>query len=300
MSKIYDALQKSQREQAVPKKDAISSEPIPEPEVPAVGRMVEQETPHLITTREIEPKEPIKRPAVHHGRLASRVSVGRLLANPTSLLGEQFRKLRSMITTQSLVNGLRAVLVTSCMPEEGKTTVTLNLSSAIAHGLDDSVILIDADLRRLSLTSLLGLKNAPGLLDILEGGATIEESLVDTEIDGLTVIPGGYNPAKPAELVASARMRNLIHELKERYKGSYIIIDSTPIVSTSESHVLGQMVDGIILVILADQTRRDVIKRELQVFDRKKLLGVVLNCAEFETSHYYSKYYKEYYGKPSK
>jgi capsular exopolysaccharide synthesis family protein len=158
------------------------------------------------------------------------------------------------------------------------------------------VILIDADLRRLNLTSLLGLQNVPGLLDILEERVSIEETLVPTEVEGLTIIPGGVNPANPAEMVGSTRMGTLIRRLREEYRNSYIMIDSTPIVSTSESHVLSQMVDGVILVILADETRRDMVKRELNLINQQKILGVVLNCAEFETSDYYHRYHN-YYGK---
>lgn len=294
MSKTYDALLKAQREQGVHKKESIAHEPVPEPEVSIQDREAKQETPPLSTLPETEPKKPTIRPAFRHKRIINRVSIGSFVAKPDSLLAEQFRKLKSAITTHNLATSLRSVLVTSCMPEEGKTTVALNLSAIIAKGLDDSAILIDADLRKVSLTSILGLRNAVGLSDILEDRAAIEESLVDTEIEGLTILPGGVNPGNPAELIASTRMRNLIKQLKEKYRHSYIIIDSTPIISASEVNVLSLMVDGIIIVIMADKTRRDVVKRELSAINQEKILGVVLNCAEFETSDYYHKYYKHY------
>ncbi|MBW2058456.1 MAG: polysaccharide biosynthesis tyrosine autokinase [Deltaproteobacteria bacterium] len=277
MSKTYDALLKAQREQIQRKEKATSSAQKVSPAFPP-----ERAPVRTLTERE---------------RLTSCVVVGSFTAKPDSLMAEQFRKMRSMITTHNLANSLRSLVVTSCMPGEGKTTVTLNLSSIMAQGLDGSVILIDADLRRLKLTSLLGLAKAPGLFDLLEERVSLEEVMVPTEIEGLTLIPAGIRPSNAGELVGSRRMNGLIQELKGRYRDSYIIIDSTPIISTSEVSALSQMVDGIIVVIMADKTRRDLVKRELRTINREKILGVVLNCAEFETSDYYGGYYKQYYGK---
>ncbi|NIN01655.1 MAG: polysaccharide biosynthesis tyrosine autokinase [candidate division Zixibacteria bacterium] len=234
------------------------------------------------------------RPLTDREKLTSCVAIGSFVAKQDTVMAEQFRKLRGLITTQTRAKGLRTLLVTSCMPEEGKTTVTLNLASTIARGPDDSVILVDADLRRLNLTKELGLQNAPGLLDILQQRVSIEQAMVDTEIGGLTLIPGGVNPGNPAELVESERMRDFLRQLTEQYRDSYVIIDSTPIVSTSEVHVLSGMVDGVIVVIMAEKTRRDVVKRELKTLNAGSILGVVLNCAEFETSDYYRKYQKYY------
>lgn len=281
MSRIYDALLKAQQEQAAHEKELRSHEPQPQPQPQPQAleprKEVIQTTPFLDTTR---PKRII------------RVNVGKFVTKPDSIMAEQFRKMRSIVTTHNLTSSLRSVLVTSCMPGEGKTKVALNLSAAIAKGLDDSVILVDADLRKKSLSSLLGLRNTLGLSDVLAGRAGIQEALINTEFKGLKILPAGVNPLNPAELIASMGMRNLAQHLKEISNNSYILIDSTPIVSTSEASIISQMVDGVIVVILADKTRRDVVKRELNIINPEKILGVVLNCAEFETSHYYHKHYQ--------
>ena len=151
-----------------------------------------------------------------------------------------------------------------------------------------------------NLSYLLGLGNASGLSDVLQERATIEETLVDTQIEGLTILPAGTNPSNPAELIRSTRMKGLIQQLEASHKGSHIIIDSTPIIATSEANALSQMTGGVIVVIMADKTRRDVVNRELKTLTSEKILGVVLNCAEFETSDYYHGYYKGYYGKKKK
>jgi protein-tyrosine kinase len=285
MSRIYDALLKAQKEQAAQKKATIPSEPgrpeaepQPQPQPQALEPRKEaiQTTP-LLDTR---PKR------------ITRVHVGKFFAKSDSIMAEQFRKLRSIVTTHNQTSSLRSVLVTSCTPGEGKTKVAVNLSASIAKGMDDSVILVDADLRKKSLSSLLGLRNTSGLSDVLAGRADIQETLITTEFKGLKILPAGFNPPNPAELIASMRMRNLVQHLREIYNNSYILIDSTPIVSTSEASILSQMVDGVIVVILADKARRDVVKRELNTINPEKILGVVLNCAEFETSHYYHKHYQ--------
>jgi capsular exopolysaccharide synthesis family protein len=186
---------------------------------------------------------------------------------------------------------MRSVLITSCLPDEGKTTVSLNLSVVLASGVSSSVILIDADLRRRSLTSSLGLNGRPGLANLLAGDGELKACLLKTQVDNLLVLPAGSRVQNPAELIASVRMRTVLQELKEQHESAYVIIDSTPIVSTSEPNVLTELVDGVLLVIRAERTRRDIVKRELKSADLRKVLGVVLNGANFEASQYYRKYY---------
>jgi capsular exopolysaccharide synthesis family protein len=287
MCKTYEALVKAEREQAGRKKGKVLSGPVPKSEI---------EEPKGKTR---QGKQPIS-PDVHHERYIGRVPVDNLIAKPDSILAEQFRKLQAIVISHSITHTLRSILVTSCIPDEGKTYVSLNLSATIARGLDDSAILIDADLRKRTLSSRLGLQNILGLSDVLEETATIEETLVNTEFDDLTILPAGASPPNPAELIASTRMKRLIQQLEASHRDSYIIIDSTPIAATSEANALSQMADGVIVVIMADKTRRDVVRRELKTIASEKILGVVLNCAEFETSDSYNNYYKSYYGKKKK
>ena len=225
------------------------------------------------------------------------VTVTPLLADDQSLMGEQFRKLRTVFKVHHLGNDLKSVLITGLAPNEGKTTVALNLAASIARGLDDSTILIDADLRKKGLTSLLGLQETSGLSDVPVREAKIKDTLVQTEIKGLRIMPAGYNSSSPAELIESNRMKELLRVLGTTGKFSYIVVDSPPLIAASESLVLSHIVDGVIIVVMAEKTRRDVVKRELASLNETKIIGVVLNGAKFETAHYYHKYYKSYYGK---
>ena len=225
------------------------------------------------------------------------IEVTPLLADDQSLMGEQFRKLRTVLKVHHLGNDLKSVLITGLAPNEGKTTVALNLAASIARGLDDSTILVDADLRKKGLTSLLGLQETSGLSEVLIGEAKIKDTLVQTEIKGLHIMPAGYNSSSPAELIESDRMKELLRVLGTTGKFSYIVVDSPPLIAASEALILSHMVDGVIFVIMAEKTRRDIVKREMGSINQTKILGVVFNGAKFETSHYYHKYYKSYYGK---
>jgi protein-tyrosine kinase len=249
------------------------------------------------------PAEPGKTPIgpyVHRERYVGHVSVDNLIARPDTMFAEQFRKIQGNVVYRSMSNPLRSILVTSCLPGEGKTKVALNLAGTLARALDHYAILIDGDLRKQDLTLALGLGHAIGLSDVLAQRATLENALVPTEIEGLTILPAGGDAPNPAELITSSRMKGLIENLRKKHKNSFIIIDSTPMVATAEAPALSQMTDAVIVVILADKTRRDVVRRELSAINPEKILGVVLNRAEFETSDYYNKYYKGYYGKKKK
>lgn len=219
-----------------------------------------------------------------------------MVTDQKSFYAEQFRKIRSVLNVHYLANSLRFLLITSLAPEEGKTTVSLELAATLVKGIDAPVILIDADLRRKGLSFLLGLEENPGLSEVLEGKESFGKVIIDTDIEGLKILPAGSHSPSCAELVASKGMRNFIEKLRIYLKNFFFIIDSAPFLPVSDAQALSYIVDGIILVILADQTRRDVLRRELHAIKKDKILGVVLNNAEFETSHHYHKYYKNYYG----
>jgi protein-tyrosine kinase len=291
VSKTNKTLRNAQKQKTVHKKGTIVNELVSDS---VADKVAKPESPSSDTVPEISSKKATIRPEINHEKIISRVSLANCIAKPDSILAEQFRKIRNLLAIHNLTQSLRSVLITSCLPEEGKTTVALNLSATIAKGPDNSVILIDADLRRRSLSSLVGLETATGLSDVLEERSNIEEIIIETEIEGLKIIPAGLKPTNSVELVGSIRMKTLIQHLKEKYKDFYIILDSTPIVATSEAHALSQIVDGVIVVIMADKTRRDVVNRELKTINPTKILGVILNCAEFDTSDYYRKYYKHY------
>lgn len=203
---------------------------------------------------------------------------------PTSIATEQFRGLRTYIMKlRQDDRSPRTILVTSAMAGEGKSLIAVNLATIIATELHSYALLVDCDLRNPSLSRLFGLEEKTGLSDYLTGNFEIKDLLVKTPIDKLSFISGGAIKDNPVELIGSNKMKSLINELKSRYKDRYIIFDSSPVMATTEPVILNKMIDGIIMVIKSGETSRESILRAINILDKGKMLGVVLNSLEFKT-----------------
>jgi exopolysaccharide/PEP-CTERM locus tyrosine autokinase len=188
-------------------------------------------------------------------------------------------------------------MVTSATDSEGKTLVATNLATVLAHDLSSYALLVDADLRNPSLSRWFGLDTGRGLSDYLAGGASIPGLLTKTNVDKLTILSSGSFQANPVELIGSKKMEALVREMRERYSDRYIIFDSSPLLATTEPSVLTRLVDGIILVIRAGVTPRETVQQALATVEREKVLGIVLNDLEFESSGLTARYFgsSEYY-----
>lgn len=208
-----------------------------------------------------------------------------------SLAAEQFRKLRTHLFRSKFPDPPKTILVTSAMSGEGKTFVAMNLAVGIAYDLHAHALLVDCDLRKPALAHLFGLQNGEGLSDYLKGDRKISDLLMRTEVEKLSILPSGTIQDNPAELIGSKKMEALVHELKSRYSDRYVIFDSTPLLATSESEVLSKLVDGIILVIRAGTTAREIVKQAISSIDKGKILGSVLNDLQFKSSGLSSRYF---------
>lgn len=188
---------------------------------------------------------------------------------------ERYRTVRTALKFAAVDHELRHVVVTSAVAEEGKTTVTCNL--AIAWGQSGaSVCLVEADLRRPSVSSFLGIDGGTGLSDVLVGERDLDEVLVGWHQGMLTVLPAGSLPPDPAALLGSAAMASLVAELRERF--DVVVYDSPPMLSVADAVVLGRLVDGVVLVVRSSVTRRDHVTSCLETLrgSRLPLLGSVL------------------------
>ena len=215
------------------------------------------------------------------------------LKEPKSPAAEQFKKVCIHILQNSLAEK-KTILITSALPLEGKTITAANLAIAFAKTPEIYAILIDADLRKPNLHKLLGISIDKGLMDYLEASAPLSEIFYKTSIPKLSLIPAGRASKSPVELLSSPRMKNLINELRETYPRSYIIIDSTPILLTSESDILLNQADGIIVVVQYGKTQRDALERSLKFLDKKKIVGIIFNKVDYKLLRYkygYSHYY---------
>jgi exopolysaccharide/PEP-CTERM locus tyrosine autokinase len=174
-------------------------------------------------------------------------------------------------------------MVASAVSGEGKSLVAVNLASIIAAELNSYALLVDCDLRNPSLTRWFGLQERKGLSDYLTGKAEMQDLLLKTSIEKLSIISGGSIQDNPVELVGSNKMKTLIQDLKSKYENRYIIIDSSPILATTEPSVLTEIVDGIILVVKSGDTPRETIQQAVRLLNKNKILGVVLNNMQFKT-----------------
>lgn len=212
------------------------------------------------------------------------------MQDPNSIAAEQYRILRAHILSFSKENNMKTILITSCLPEEGKSSVSSNLSITIANGVNEHALLIDSDLRRPSIHKFFGLNSTTGLSNYLSEDIQLPQTLNKTKVEKLTILPAGTIPDNPSELLSSNKMMDLIQEVKARYDDRYIIFDSTPVHQTPDPAILAKHIDGIILVVKAGKTNREIVARTVESLGKDRILGVVLNMAQEPIKSYYYNY----------
>ncbi|MGA8866816.1 MAG: polysaccharide biosynthesis tyrosine autokinase [Candidatus Sulfotelmatobacter sp.] len=214
---------------------------------------------------------------------------------PQSQMAESYRALRTSLLLSNLGAPPKVIMVTSALPQEGKTTTSINCAVVLAQkGV--RVLLIDADLRRPSIHKTLGLGPRSGLSNVLTGSATLEQAITRAPVlPNLSVLPAGTPPPNPAELLASTNMRDVLVELREQY--DHIVIDTPPTLSVTDAVVLSPRADAVVLVIRSGQTTKQALRRSRDVLTQvnAKVSGVLLNAVDLSSPDYY--YYYEYQGK---
>ncbi len=214
---------------------------------------------------------------------------------PQSQMAESYRALRTSLLLSNLGAPPKVVMVTSALPQEGKTTTSINTAVVLAQkGV--RVLLIDADMRRPSIHKTLGMGPHSGLSNVLTGTTPLEQAITSTSVlPNLFVLPAGTPPPNPAELLASANMRDVLAQLREQY--DHIVIDTPPSLSVTDAVVLSPRADAVILVIRSGQTTKQALRRSRDVLMQvsAKVVGVLLNAVDLSSPDYY--YYYEYQGK---
>jgi capsular exopolysaccharide synthesis family protein len=217
---------------------------------------------------------------------------------PQSQMAESYRALRTSLLLSNLGAPPKVIMVTSALPQEGKTTTSINCAVVLAQkGI--RVLLIDADLRRPSIHKTLGMGPRSGLSNVLTGSATLEQAITRSSIlPNLDVLPAGTPPPNPAELLASTNMRDVLEQLREHY--DHIVVDTPPTLSVTDAVVLSPRADAIVLVIRSGQTTKQALRRSRDILAQvnAKVSGVLLNAVDLSSPDYY--YYYEYQGKYSR
>lgn len=206
---------------------------------------------------------------------------------PRSQIADQYRVIKRPLISNamgkgpSLIKNGNLIMVTSALAGEGKSFSAINLALSIATELDNTVMLVDADVARPSVLRMLGLPASPGLLDLLVGDVDdLSSVLLKTNIDKLTLLPSGTPHLRATELLASDAMSQLIKNIANRYSDRIIIFDSPPLLLTTESRVLATHMGQIVMVVHAEKTLQVDIQHALSSIEACPVKMMVLNQAK--------------------
>ena len=282
MAKVYDALRRADAErrrrsgQEAPPSAPLEWEPetsavVPAPSAPKQASLLSRLWPWggrrgaLETTGDLNKR-----------RIA--------LLQPDSFVAEQFRALRGRIDAIASQRPLRTLAVTSASPGEGKTTSAINLAIVTSLSVGRRVLLVDCDLRRPKVHTSLGLTPEAGLAEVLTDQIGLEQAIVKPEAMGLEILAVRGRPANPSELLSSARMRELIQEVAQRY--DRVILDTPAALGLPDAKAVVDLCDGAVVVVRADVTRQEDLQTVVEIVDRRKILGLVLNGAVADQGRY--------------
>lgn len=207
---------------------------------------------------------------------------------------ESYKSLRTNI--EFCGKDQRVIALTSCTPNEGKSSVSLNLAASLAE-TGKKVIMIDADLRKSVLLGRLDIsEKVMGLTNFLAGQCQLNDVVCSTNYPTLNLMVAGPVAPNPAELLGSASFATLIQYLRKYY--DYIIIDTPPLGSVIDSAIIAKVCDGVAIVISANSISYKFAARVKDQLSRTdcKILGVILNKVDMSENSYYGKYYGKYYG----
>ena len=248
--------------------------------------------------------------AVSLGKVQNKVNIlDRLLAKnmlvPGGSLGrdiqDDYRRIKRPLVSnacgrnRSMVDRGNLILVTSSIPDEGKTYTSVNLALSISQEIDATVLLVDCDVTKQGVSRMLGLEKFCGLVDVLvSDDLTISDVLLQTDIPNLRVVPAGKQHEYVAELLASQRMSDVFDEMASRYKDRIIIIDGPPLLPTPQTQILAGLVGQVVFVIEAGKTPQSLVEEALEMIPEEQATGLVMNKNEGLSAR--SGYYYGYYG----
>ena len=210
---------------------------------------------------------------------------------PSSIPAESYRSLRTRLLF-SKVDSLKTFVITSTGPREGKSTTALNLGMALAQA-EQSVLLVDADLRRPVLHQVFGTDGNRGLSTVLAEELTIDEAIIETAVPNLSLLAAGMLSANPSEMLGTSRMKKLTSEIRERY--DIALFDSAPVLGMADTTVLTTEADATVLVIKTGSATRKAVRIALAQLEQvgAEICGIVLNDVDLKRDRYY--YHNYYY-----
>src|SRR5262245_40981104 len=299
MSKFSKALEQAQRDRALrlrpaPAPPPPEAEPAPEIHSSAPAAPPPESAAPPRPRVFLPPESPPPRP-----RTASpRPSVGRTpaprerpigptggvddhmvsLVAPSSLEAEQYRALRHVVEQKRRTDNVSVIAVSSPGGGDGKTTTAINLAGALAQAPDARVLLVEADLRRPSISAMLGLgdPNALGLVHaILDRSIGLNNIVQPLSMFNLGVVVAGQTPPSPYEVLKSPRLGELLEDARRDY--DFMVLDTAPLVPVQDYRVIAGLVDGMVLVVAAHRTPRPMLEAAFEILDPTRMIGIVFN-----------------------
>lgn len=213
---------------------------------------------------------------------------------------EEFKRIKRPLLRNALGKGVTTVengnliLVTSALPKEGKSYISFNLAMSMATEMDITVLLIDADVYKTSLTNMLGLKGRLGLTDLLvDPKLDLADVINDTDMPRLKILPAGSHTTHVTELLASSQMSQLTQKFSDSDKNCMVIFDTPPLLASSDANVLSHYAGQLVMVVEAANTSQTMIKDAVSMLDSKKAIGMILNKSRTAHNHeYYGGYFE--------
>jgi capsular exopolysaccharide synthesis family protein len=209
--------------------------------------------------------------------------------DPAAMGSEKFRVLAVRLRHLRLRRELKRILVTSALPEEGKSVVSLNLASTFARFKEARVLLVEGDMRKPTIRTELGLPAIKGLSEWLRTDLPLQEVIHRITPPGFWLLPAGEPLSNPLELMQSGRLAVLLDQVAESF--DWIIIDSTPVLPVADTSVWARLSHGILMVVREGKTEKRQLQKALEATDKSALVGVVLNSASNGEHKSYYKYY---------
>lgn len=199
---------------------------------------------------------------------------------------EAFRLLGVRLRDLARTRPLKRVLITSTIPQEGKTTIAANLACTLARSTQQKILLLEGDVRRPALSQMLGLQGNPGICEWLRGDQKLTSCIYFLEDAGVWVMPAGSSPQNPLEVLQSTKLSALTAQLTDWF--DTVVIDSPPVLPLADTSLWMRLADGIILVARQGITEKKQLEKGLEAIDSQKLIGALLNCSQNSAhSHYY-------------
>lgn len=213
---------------------------------------------------------------------------------PLDIASESYRMLRTNLFYSLIDDPPKVIVLTSSNPREGKSTTCANLGVMLAQA-GRNTLLLDCDLRRPVQHKLFGIDSSPGLLDVISGARSLS-TVWDEPLDGLKVVPAGYTPPNPSEILSSRRFTEFLIRVRQEF--DYVLLDTPPVRLVSDSAIVSKHGDGVLLILDAQETSKRSLRQAMNVLEGvgANVIGTVMNKAKISKEDSKHGYISRYYG----